>query len=72
MAQMIQVIMRLSQVNGVVDNPNFVNTATRVQGVTKGLTYPPASPTMLEMGIPHYRSQQWKMLSRRPILLLLL
>ena len=54
MAQMMQVIMRLSREKRVVDDAGFVNTTTRVQGGTKGPVYSPASLTMPEKGIPHY------------------
>ena len=53
MAQVMQVIMRLSQEKGVVDDADFVNTITRVQRVIEGPTYPSASPIMPEVRILH-------------------
>ena len=54
MAQVMQVNTRLSRGKGVVNDADSMNTVTRVQEVTKSPTYPPTSPTMLEVGIPHY------------------
>ena len=44
--QMAQVIIRLSREKEVVDDADFVNTVSRVQGVTKGPTYPFAIPAI--------------------------
>ena len=38
------IIMRMSQGKGIVDDTGLVNTATRTQEVTKGLTYNPYHP----------------------------
>ena len=50
----MQMIIRLSRDKGVVDEAGFVNTITRVQGVTKGPAHPSARPAMPEVGIPYY------------------
>ena len=50
---MIQVIMRLSQEKGVVDDVGSVNTTIRTQGVTEGPMYQIASFAILEVGTPH-------------------
>ena len=54
MAQVIQVIMRLSREKGVVNDAGFVNIVTRVQGVIEGLAYPPIRFAMPEVGILRY------------------
>ena len=38
----------------MVDDAGFMNTTTRVQGITQSLAYPFASHAMPEVGIPHY------------------
>ena len=49
----MQVIMRLSRDKGVVDDVDSINITTRVQRVTEGLVYHPASIAMPEVGTPH-------------------
>ena len=53
MAQMMQVIMRLSRKKRVVDDASSMNTATRVQRITKGPNYRPANFVMSKVGTPH-------------------
>ena len=50
---MIQVIMRLSQEKGVVDDVGSVNTTIRTQGVTEGPMYHPTSFAIPKVGTPH-------------------
>ena len=53
MAQMMQVIMRLSREKGVVDDAGSVNIAVRTQGVIEGPMYHPVSFSMREVGTSH-------------------
>ena len=53
MAQMMQVIMRLSRGKEVVDDFGSVNIAAKVQGVTEGPMYHPASFAMPEVETSH-------------------
>ena len=50
---MMQVIIRLSQDKGVVDDVGSMNTATRVQGVTDDLVYHPNNIVMPKVGTLH-------------------
>ena len=56
MAQMMEVIMRLSRGKGIGDDVGTMNIIARIQGVTKGLvynSYHPVGNTMPEVGTPH-------------------
>ena len=53
MAQMMQIIMRLSREKGVAGDISSVNAITRVKGVTKGSLHFIASPVVFETRIPH-------------------
>ena len=53
MAQMMQIIMRMSQEKGVVDDAGSVNTAVRVQGATEGPMCHPASLAIPEVRTHH-------------------
>ena len=56
MAQIMEVIMRLSRGKGVVDDASSVNTIARTQGVTEGSVYNPynhVGHTTPKVGTPY-------------------
>ena len=51
---MMQVMMRLFQEKGLVDDVGSVNTAGRAQGVTRRLIYHPTNFVIPEVRTSHY------------------